>query len=104
LFWQVAQSFIRLLIEGDRPGRSRNPRAAAACYADQVEKVNPVQHFDGLAALPASLQAGADRHALACLGIYLLDWPGSPMPANSSVAEGVDFRLSFALRFLPMFV
>jgi hypothetical protein len=38
------------------------------------------------------------------LGIYLLDWPGSPMPANSSIADGVDFRLSFALRFLPMFV
>jgi len=33
--------------------------------------------------------------------IYLPGWPRS---ANSSTAEGVDLRLSFALRFLPMFV
>ena len=33
-------------------------------------------------------------------GTYL---PGSPKPANSSVAEGVDLRLSLAFRFLPMF-
>lgn len=28
--------------------------------------------------------------------------PGSPMPANSSTADGVDLRLSLAFRFLPI--
>jgi hypothetical protein len=34
---------------------------------------------------------------------YLL-WPGSPIPLNSSVADGVELRLSLAFLFLPMFV
>lgn len=32
------------------------------------------------------------------------DFVGSPNPANSSAAEGVDLRLSLAFLFLPIFV
>jgi hypothetical protein len=55
----------------------------------------------GLAALDSRAPGGAVWRVRRG---YLADWPGSPKPANNSVADGVDFRLSFALRFLPMFV